>query len=215
MAKVMLRQNIKKKRKKQFRAGLRHHLSSKPLSPAWEPRPPCPSASQHYSMGLRGPKCVRAWLSGENKREEENREPSRGPGGIPLIPSAPGKGPASPSAAAPAHCAVLREASAVQDLGPGTGWAVPAGCRMATMLAVAGKRHSSTEESPVTAISPVLTSSPSIPSLVPGFWHRIHQHGCSHCTSRAGERRRFGRHDLAHTTLGVLREQLPTAGTAG
>lgn len=39
---------------------------------------------------------MRAWLSGENKREEENREPSKGPGRIPVIPSAPGKGPASP-----------------------------------------------------------------------------------------------------------------------
>lgn len=77
------------------------------------------------------------------------------------------------------------------------------------MLAVAGKRRSS----PVTAIAPVLSSSPSIPSLVPGLWH--HHPSAKLLTLCMGERCRFGRHDLAHTALGVLRQQLPAAGTAG
>ncbi|XP_032937827.1 collagen alpha-1(III) chain-like [Catharus ustulatus] len=45
----------------------------------WPLTPVVSRAGRHYRIGLRGPRCVRAWLSGENKREEENREPSRGP----------------------------------------------------------------------------------------------------------------------------------------
>lgn len=39
---------------------------------------------------------MRSWLSGETKGAEENRDPSKGPGRILLIPSAPGTAPLQP-----------------------------------------------------------------------------------------------------------------------
>lgn len=71
------------------------------------------------------------------------------------------------------------------------------------MLAEAGKRHSSTdEESPVTAISPVL-SSPAVPLAHPwyqGSGNAVHHHGCSYCASWHGRREPGRGAGLAGTT---------------
>lgn len=164
---------------------------------------------------------MRSWLSGETKGAEENRDPSKGSGRILLIPSAPGTAPLQQ----PPHTAVLEEASGIQNMGLGTGWAVPPACRITTMLAGVGKRHSSTdEESPVAAISAVLAGSPSIPSLVLGLWqHHPAPRLLTPCIPAraewAGERRRFGRARPGSHRVGCpaaeLRQQLPAAGTAG
>lgn len=108
----------------------------------------------------------------------------------------------------------------MRDVGLGTAWAVPSGCRIATMLAGVGKRHSSSDEgNPVTATPPVLAGCPSVPSLVPGLRQCPPSPSvltlCIPARAEgAGEGAGLAGHDLAHTRCAAGRDSPAAPGAA-